>query len=295
MKITDEMIAAAQDELSRIISWTVSRTTAELVLTAALSVMPAVRVNGLTKWSGWDQSNMPWSQAKHQDAVCRAIFGDGWSMEDASALIGFINQTWGDSERVLSAIEPGWVGVATASLNWQWPNFDDWWLHHLREADDVTVLACLKKAFEAGRAALKGDKQIKPVAWAWRDNFDEQFVTTLDEPEICLEKQPLVTLSAANAAIEERDKRIAELERERDFLRTKSVENARERNAAERLVEEAGKALEPFSDVAGEMFARNWEDPRVVVALDNPDDAHCVTYADFRAARSLLDKIGGVE
>lgn len=47
-----------------------------------------------SEWSGWDQSNLPWSQAKHQDAVCAAIFGPTWAMEDAAALIGFINKTW---------------------------------------------------------------------------------------------------------------------------------------------------------------------------------------------------------
>ncbi|MEV4609734.1 hypothetical protein MRBLMR1_004833 [Neorhizobium sp. LMR1-1-1.1] len=48
----------------------------------------------LSLWSGWDQSNLPWSQAKHQDEVCRAVFGPSWAMEDATALIGFIERTW---------------------------------------------------------------------------------------------------------------------------------------------------------------------------------------------------------
>ena len=48
----------------------------------------------LSVWSGWDQSNLPWSQAKHQDAACRAVFGPSWAMEDATALIGFIERTW---------------------------------------------------------------------------------------------------------------------------------------------------------------------------------------------------------
>lgn len=51
----------------------------------------------LSQWSGWDESNLPWSRAKHQDAVCRAVFGPTWSTEDAAALIGFINCTWGPS------------------------------------------------------------------------------------------------------------------------------------------------------------------------------------------------------
>lgn len=51
----------------------------------------------LSEWSGWDESTLPWSRAKHQDAVCRAVFGPTWSMEDAAALIGFINCTWDPS------------------------------------------------------------------------------------------------------------------------------------------------------------------------------------------------------
>ncbi len=51
-------------------------------------------VAGLSEWSGWDQSNLHWSQTKHQDAVCAAVFGPTWSIGDAAALIGFINKTW---------------------------------------------------------------------------------------------------------------------------------------------------------------------------------------------------------
>src|ERR1043165_7425509 len=29
---------------------------------------------GLSKWEGWDQSNLPWSHCHHQDAVCAAVF-----------------------------------------------------------------------------------------------------------------------------------------------------------------------------------------------------------------------------
>jgi len=51
-------------------------------------------VAGLSAWQGWDQSRMPWSEAKHKDAVCYAAFGEAWSMNDAAALIGFIERTW---------------------------------------------------------------------------------------------------------------------------------------------------------------------------------------------------------
>ncbi|MBO9194378.1 hypothetical protein J5277_09695 [Rhizobium sp. 16-449-1b] len=59
------------------------------------SILDAVQPpEGLSKWPGWDQSNPPWSEAKHKDAICYAAFGDTWSMEDAAALIGFIEATW---------------------------------------------------------------------------------------------------------------------------------------------------------------------------------------------------------
>jgi hypothetical protein len=45
-----------------------------------------------SQWSGWDQSNTPWSVAKHQDAVCHAVFGVSWSLEDAHALISAIDR-----------------------------------------------------------------------------------------------------------------------------------------------------------------------------------------------------------
>lgn len=60
----------------------------------------------LSEWSGWDQSNLPWSQAKHQDAVCRAVFGPTWAMEDAAALIGFINRTWRTASKTKSGAYP---------------------------------------------------------------------------------------------------------------------------------------------------------------------------------------------
>jgi hypothetical protein len=48
------------------------------------------------------------------------------------------------------------------------------------------------------------------------------------------------------------------------------------------------KALEPFSEMAGELFSRNWNNSDVVVALDNPDEPHRVTAGDFFAARAAL-------
>ncbi len=47
-------------------------------------------------------------------------------------------------------------------------------------------------------------------------------------------------------------------------------------------------ALKPFSEMAGELFARNWNNDGVVVALDNPGDSHRLTARDFFAARMAL-------
>ena len=55
---------------------------------------------------------------------------------------------------------------------------------------------------------------------------------------------------------------------------------------AQALVE----ALEPFSIIAGEMFARNWNtDQPPVIALDNPEGGNRVTVSDFFQARAALD------
>lgn len=59
---------------------------------------------------------------------------------------------------------------------------------------------------------------------------------------------------------------------------------ARVKALTERLAEMEA-ALEPFSDMAGELFARNWNTSDVVIALDNPCDPHRVTAGDFFAAR----------
>lgn len=56
---------------------------------------PAGRgVDGLSEWEGWDRSRGDWSASKHKDAVLWALFDGAWSIEDAAALIGFIDRTW---------------------------------------------------------------------------------------------------------------------------------------------------------------------------------------------------------
>lgn len=59
-----------------------------------MNLSPAPLSVGLSAWEGWDQSNLPWSETKHKDFVCFAVFGKTWSMEDAAVLIGFIDGTW---------------------------------------------------------------------------------------------------------------------------------------------------------------------------------------------------------
>lgn len=53
-------------------------------------------------------------------------------------------------------------------------------------------------------------------------------------------------------------------------------------------VAELERALTPFSDMAGEMFARNWNIDRLVIALDNPGDPHRLFFKEFHAARRAL-------
>lgn len=57
------------------------------------------------------------------------------------------------------------------------------------------------------------------------------------------------------------------------------------------MLEEAAGALEPFSEIAGEMFARNWQAGRVVIALDCPEKSARVYFKDFIAARAISAKI----
>ena len=53
-------------------------------------------------------------------------------------------------------------------------------------------------------------------------------------------------------------------------------------------IERLRLALKPFSDMAGELFARNWNTDQIVTVLDNPDDPHRVTAGDYFRARLAL-------
>jgi len=70
-----------------------------------------------------------------------------------------------------------------------------------------------------------------------------------------------------------------------ELVAAAKAEGAREAQAKiARLIE----ALKPFSDMAGEMFARNWDDSGPVIALDNPKQINRVYVSDFFAARRAI-------
>ncbi len=76
-----------------------------------------------------------------------------------------------------------------------------------------------------------------------------------------------------------------------DIDRATTAEAEAERLRA--LVEEAERVLEPFSIMAGELFARNFVDNEKVIVMQAADRSHIkVTFRDFRAARSLRDRLG---
>lgn len=70
------------------------------------------------------------------------------------------------------------------------------------------------------------------------------------------------------------------------LIQSQAAESAADKARIAEL--EAG--LAPFSDMAGEMFARGWDVSRVAIALDNPNDPHRVTASDFFTARALLNR-----
>lgn len=57
-------------------------------------------------------------------------------------------------------------------------------------------------------------------------------------------------------------------------------------------MEEVVEALRPFSEMAGELFARNYNKDDIVFAIhDRGWNPHELTFEDFLRARSLLSKI----
>ncbi len=53
---------------------------------------------------------------------------------------------------------------------------------------------------------------------------------------------------------------------------------------------EARKVIEPFSVMAGELFARNFNDPENVIVFHAADKTHVkLTFKDFRAARAWAE------
>lgn len=133
-----------------------------------------------------------------------------------------------------------------------------------RDGRAMSAVAAIERAMVI---AGENESRLRLEAFAGRDAHFSIVHEKNAEIERLREaaKGQLVVVNAAKAAIEETAAlraRVAELE--------------------------AG--LKPFSDIAGEMFARNWNDDRIVIALDNPDKSNRVRFSDFRRARTLLEK-----
>lgn len=58
--------------------------------------------------------------------------------------------------------------------------------------------------------------------------------------------------------------------------------------ASRALLEQAEAVLEPFSEMAGEMFARNWNKDSVAISFVGVDGPIRLTFAEFMGARSTL-------
>ena len=56
---------------------------------------------------------------------------------------------------------------------------------------------------------------------------------------------------------------------------------------------EARKVIEPFSIMAGELFAQNKNHSDVVMTLHTPDDILRLTFENFHAARAWTEKNDG--
>ena len=53
----------------------------------------------------------------------------------------------------------------------------------------------------------------------------------------------------------------------------------------------AEKALAPFDEMAGEMFARNWNDDGVAISFITQNGPLRLTFKEFRAVRAALSEI----
>ena len=53
----------------------------------------------------------------------------------------------------------------------------------------------------------------------------------------------------------------------------------------------AERALRPFSEMAGEMFAANWNDDGVAISFVTKDGPMRITFKEFREARAALSEI----
>lgn len=136
-----------------------------------------------------------------------------------------------------------------------------------------------------GEMASTSATELEPVAYALEEGTHTSAMLT-DAYEY---NTPLVTLSSAQSAIAERDARIAELERWRDLALNTLRIKSEEAEAAEALLKEAGKVLEPFAERAGKLDGI-WKDHEANWSPAFGSTA--VTIGHLRAARSLMSKIG---
>ena len=61
--------------------------------------------------------------------------------------------------------------------------------------------------------------------------------------------------------------------------------------AVARAICVAEKALAPFAEMAGEMFARNWNDDGVAISFITQNGPLRLTFKEFRVARVALSEI----
>lgn len=126
---------------------------------------------------------------------------------------------------------------------------------------------------------------MEPVAWASPNGRLNNIVSHKRNGTFTV---PLVRLSDAEARIAELEALVTASEKDRYCTNFKLLKRA---EAAEALLKEAGKALEPFASCSSE-----WDDEddalHVFLEWEDGTPAQSLPVVDFRAARAIHDKIG---
>lgn len=145
-------------------------------------------------------------------------------------------------------------------------------------------------------------EELKPCPFCGGDPVQEYGIDG-DPYVVCVDCGASVegTLAAWNTRAP--DPELTTLRMERDANHNLAVANglrAREEEARSDAMEKANAALRarvkdleeglaPFSEMAGELFARNYNISDVVLTLPRPDEGPvAVTFGDFNRARTLL-------